>query len=169
MVRKLLLAIALSCLLSSGAFAQSPYHELAKDTIITRPVLFGNIYLLDGKQLNIQVMQWFMTDHPMAHDQIRVAVVSGQLAAVSYTVGGMIFLGGLLIRQDDRAAGQDLMLMGGAGIGAGLLFTLVSGGHQRKAVQLYNEDIRKYLNSSARVEWQVGFTGHGVTLMAGLE
>ena len=91
---------------------------MAKDTIITRPILFGNAYLLDGKRLNIQVMQWIMTDHPFAHDQIRVSVVSGQMAAVGYTVGGMIFLGGLLVWQDDKAAGKDLMLMGGAGIGA---------------------------------------------------
>lgn len=169
MFRKLLLAIALCALLPALAYLQSPYHELAKDTIITHPAFFGNIYLLDGKQLNTQVMQWFMTDHPLAHDQIRVAVVSGQMAAVSYTVGGMFFLGGFLIRQDDRAAGEDLMLMGGAGIGAGLLLTIVSGGHQRRAVQLYNEDIRRYMESSARVEWQLGLTGNGVTLAAGLE
>ncbi|MCB0550233.1 MAG: hypothetical protein KDD19_21875 [Phaeodactylibacter sp.] len=169
MLRKLLLANALFIWLLVGACSQSPYHEMAKDTIITRPILFGNAYLLDGKQLNITVMQWFMSDHPLAHDQIRVAVVSGQMAAVSYTVGGMIFLGGFLIRQDDNAAGDDLMLMGSAGIGAGLLLTLISSGHQRRAVQLYNEDIKRYMDSSARVEWQLGFTGNGVTLMAGLE
>ncbi|MCO6489619.1 MAG: hypothetical protein J5I98_14485 [Phaeodactylibacter sp.] len=169
MFRKLLSSITLCFLSLAGVFSQSPYHELAKDTIITRPALFGNAYLLDGKRLNIQVMQWFMTDHPLAHDQMQVAVVSDQMAAVSYTIGGIIFLGGLLIRQDNRGTGEDLMLLGGAGIGGGLLLSIISGSHQRRAVQLYNEDIKRYYNSSARVEWQFGFGEHGVTLMAGLE
>ena len=169
MFRKLLLAIAFCCLMPLAALSQSPYHELAKDTIVTRAAFLGNAYLLDGKRLNRQVMQWFMTDHPLAHDQIRVADVSGQMAAVGYTLGGMIFLGGFLLSQDERSSGSDLMLMGGAGIGAGLLLTLISSGHQRRAVQLYNEDIKQYYNSSARVEWQLGFSESGVTLMAGLE
>ena len=164
MIRELLFTSVLCFSLFAGTFSQSPYHEMAKDTIITRPILFGNAYLLDGKRLNIQVMQWFMTDHPFAHDQIRVSVVSGQMAAVGYTVGGMIFLGGLLVWQDDKAAGKDLMLMGGAGIGAGLFFSIISGGHQRKAVQLYNEDIKRYYDSSAGLEWQFGFSGKGFTL-----
>lgn len=169
MVRKLLLIFTCCCVLLYNLRAQTPYHELAKDTIITRPILFGNAYLLDGKTLNMQVMQWFMKDHPMAHDQIRVAVISDQLAAVSFTAGGMIFLGGILIREDNPGAGQDLMLMGGAGLGAGLLFSIISGGHQRRAVQLYNEDIRRYYNSSAGLAWQLGLSGNGLTLMAGFE
>ncbi|MCB0560284.1 MAG: hypothetical protein H6573_33140 [Lewinellaceae bacterium] len=164
MIRELLFTSILCFSLLAGALSQSPYHEMAKDTIITRPLFFGNAYLLDGKRLNIQVMQWFMTDHPLAHDQIRVSVVSGQMAGVGYTVGGMIFLGGLLVGQDDRAAGEDLMLMGGVGIGAGLLLSIISGGHQRRAVQLYNEDIKRYFNSSAGMEWHIGFSGNGLTL-----
>ena len=169
MLRKLLSTVALSVAIAANAFSQSPYHELAQDTIITRPIFFGNAYLLDGKPLSLQVMQWFMTDHPLAHDQIRVAVVSDQLAAVSFTVGGIIFLGGILVRQGDQGAGEDLMLMGGAGLGGGLLFSIISGGHQRRAVQLYNEDIKRTYGSSARLEWQFGFSGHGLTLVAGLE
>lgn len=164
MVRKLLLTIISCCVFLFSLRSQTPYHELAKDTIVTRPVFMGNTYLLDGKKLNIQVMQWFMTDHPLAHDQIRGAVLTDQLAAVSFTIGGIIFLGGVLIRQDDQGVGEDLMLMGGAGIGAGLLFSIVSGGHQHRAVQLYNEDIKRYYNPSAGVEWQFGLSGSGLTL-----
>jgi len=143
MYRRLHLTFFTLFLCLATANAQSPYHELAKDTIITRPVFLGNKYLLAGKDLNLEVMQWFMLDHPKAHDNIRVAIVSDQVAAVSYTIGSLSFLTGYLVSQENKAAGRDLMLFGGGSIGVGLLFSVISGSYQRRAVELYNLDIKK--------------------------
>lgn len=143
MYLKLHLSITTMYLCIALAVGQSPYHELAKDTIITRPIFLGNKYLLDGKDLNLEVMQWFMLGHPKAHDNIQVAIVSDQVAAVSYTIGSLSFLTGYLVSQENKAAGRDFMLFGGGSIGVGLLFSVISGSYQRRAVELYNLDIKK--------------------------
>ena len=87
---------------------------MAKDTIITI-LIFGNAYLLDGKRLNIQVMQWFMTDHRWRMTR------SGYPLSVDMTDGGGVYrwrndFGAILVGQDDRAAGEDLMLMGASAL-----------------------------------------------------
>ncbi len=169
-MRKKLLAIpALVLLLGQLSFGQDLYHELAQDTIVTRPAFPGKVYLLDGKRLNLQVMEWFMAGHPQAHDQIRVAGVTSQLAAVSFTAGGLVFLGGYLISQEDRAAGQGLLQIGGAGLGAGFLLTLVSSSYKHRAVEAYNSDIRQYFQEKKNVQLGLGLSGKGLTLAARFE
>ncbi len=169
MSRKLLW---LALILSFSNFtlsAQGTYHELAGDTIISRPALVGNAYLLGGKRLNLQVMQWFMSGHPAAHDQIRAAVLTDQMAAVGYSIGGIIFLGGFLLAQDEQAAGGDLMRLGGIGIGSGLLLTIISSVHQKRAVQLYNEDIRRASQATYGLQWELGLGEEGVSLVVTLK
>jgi hypothetical protein len=146
-------------LLSSYLFGQSPYRSLEQDTIITRPGFFGNVYLLDGKRLNLQVMQWFMTGHPAAYNNIRAATATDQLAAAGYITGSLIFLSGYLISQEDRSTGNDLMLTGSLGLGAGLLLTIVSNSFQHKAVLLYNEDVRQAGEKSG---WRMGIEQQGL-------
>jgi hypothetical protein len=147
MHRQLTLFIFLALLHTQLGNAQTPYHELAKDTIITQRMLLGNVYLLDGKKMNLEVMEWFMLDHPAAHDNIQVALISDQVAAVSYTMGTLSLLTGYLISQESQAAGRDLIFLGGGGIGIGLLCSILSGAYRKRAVSLYNWDIRKdYFN-----------------------
>lgn len=169
MQKKLLIALAFSLFLVPVLPGQELYHHLAQDTIITRPTFFGNVYLLDGKRLNLQVMQWFMTGHPQAYDQIKVAQVTSQLAVVSFTAGGLVFLSGYLIGREDPPLGNDLMLLGGSGLGAGLLLTLVSNGYQRRAVKFYNGDIRLYHSTGKGVGLIFGLSENGLTLKASFD
>ena len=143
MFYKLLPIIILLLGLGSSVHTQVPYHELAKDTIISHRFLLGTTYLLDGKKLNLEVMRWFMIDHPQAYDHIQAALVSDQAAAIGYTIGTLSLLTGYLVSQENKAAGRDMMIIGGGSIGAGLIFTMVSRVYQKSAVQRYNKDIKK--------------------------
>ncbi len=159
MLNKLLPILLFHLLLCGWLLGQGPYRPLSQDTIITRPGFLGNVYLLDGKRLNLQVMQWFMTGHPAAYNNIRAATATDQLAAAGYITGSLIFLSGYLISQEDRSTGNDLMLTGSLGLGAGLLLTIVSNSFQHKAVLLYNEDVRQ---ASEKVGWQMGIEQQGL-------
>ncbi|HQU59016.1 MAG: hypothetical protein KDD02_09435 [Phaeodactylibacter sp.] len=166
MVKRLFTIFTFGMLLVSHSFGQDTFHELAQDTIVTRPAFLGNVYLLDGKRINLQVMQWFMTDHPLAYDQIRGAAVTDQMAVIGYTAGGLIFLSGYLIGQQDQGTGNDLMLMGGAGLGAGFFLTLISNGYKRRAVLFYNKDIRQFHQKDKNVGLKFGIGENGFTLAA---
>lgn len=165
MYYKLHLTLLLNLFVGLCTYAQSPYHELARDTIITRRIFLGNVYLLDGKKLNLEVMQWFMSEHPSAYDQIQVAVVADQAAAVSYTLGSLALLSGVLVGQDNEAAGRDLMLMGSGGIGGGLVFTLISGAYQRRAVSSYNNSIKQQYYKRKKINYSLQMKGGGVSIV----
>ena len=133
----------ITCLVCSCALSAQPrYHDLAKDTIITLRQFPRNQYLLDGKKLNLPVMQWFMTDYPAANDQMRSAVLANQLSITGYSVGSLFFLTGLFIWEDNRSLSDELLRLGGIGFGSGILFQVISQGYEKKAVRLYNRDVR---------------------------
>jgi hypothetical protein len=163
MTLRMLLLLTTGLLLAATLASQTPYRSLPQDTIVVRPGFLNNIYLLDGKRLNLQVMQWFMTDHPAPYSNIRAAAVADQLAVAGYAVGGLIFLSGYLIRQQDPSTGKNLMRTGGLGLGAGLILTIASNGFQHKAVLLYNEDIRQTTEKSG---WRMGIGQQGLVLRA---
>ncbi len=123
---------------------QQTYDKFAKDTIVTVSGFPNKIYLLGGKKLSLPVMEWFMDDYPAAHDQIRVAIFGDQLSLASYTIGGVFCLSGLLIHPQNPGLGNDLLKIGGIGLGGGVISQIWSARIQRKAVNIYNKEIRQY-------------------------
>lgn len=138
--RCLILILLLLGVLS--ARSQHTYREMARDTIISKPGFLGPLYLLDGKVLNLSVMDFFMAEHPDAAGQIRVAQVTDQLSVACYGLGSFILLSGILVSESNPSASRDLLLYGAIGVGSGLLFNLFSNNHQRKAVEFYNRDVK---------------------------
>ncbi len=121
---------------------QSTYNQIARDTIVRIPAFLGSTYLLNGKKMNLQVMEWFMSDYPQVYDQIRLAVLSDQVSIVGYTFGGLFCLTGLLIHPEDQRLGNSMLKVGAVGIGSGITFQIISGNFQRKAVRAYNSEIK---------------------------
>jgi len=151
------IVVLFSCWLAVAG-AQNTYKEIAQDTIVTLPGFLGNTYLLDGKKLNLQVMQWFMSDHPNAYSNIRAATLSDQLSVAGYTVGGVFLLSGFLVKDEDAALSRDLLLWGGIGIGSGLILQVVSLSYQKSAIRIYNDDIRRYYRKK---EFSIYLEGSG--------
>ena len=137
--------------------AQRTYNSISRDTIVTIPGPFGNYYLLDGKKLNLAVMQWFMTGHPDAYSQIKAANITDQLSLAGYTAGGVLLLSGVLIFGNDPNTSRDFYLYGGIAFSSGILLQIISNSHKKKAVMLYNEDVKRYWKGSARLN--LGATG----------
>lgn len=121
---------------------QGTYRELAQDTIISRPGFLGATYLLDGKVLNLSVMDFFMKGHPAASAQIQVAQVTDQLSVACYGIGSFILLSGILVSDSNPSASRDLLFYGALGLGGGLVFHLLSNSYQRNAVEFYNHDVK---------------------------
>lgn len=120
---------------------QRTYLQISQDTIVQLPGLLGKTYFLDGKKLNLSVMNWFMTDYPAAHDKIRVAVLTDQVSIVGYTLGGLFGFTGLLIQPKDAQLSNDLLKIGAVTFGAGMVLQIVSGTFQRRAVRAYNQEV----------------------------
>ena len=158
-----ILFILAFCAIVSPVQAQ-PDLEIAKDTIITKSELFGSIYLLDGKKLTLPVMEWFMRDYPSSFDAIQGAVVADQLSVATYSVGSIFLLGGLLINRQDQRLSNDLYVLGGISIGGGILLQGISGRFQKKAVAVYNAEVKKDYEKSQKVRAQFGLQGMGVRL-----
>jgi hypothetical protein len=157
------LLTCLALVICMSLSAQTTYNQLVRDTIITHSGFLAPTYLLNGKKLNLTVMQWFMSDYPVAYDPIRAAVVSDQLSVVSYSIGGLIAVTGLLVIQTNEGLGREMLMVGGGGLGGGLILQFLSAGYQKKAVREYNQCIRNnFEGKSARLEWGMG--GEGLAL-----
>lgn len=126
---------------------QNTYNAIARDTIISVPAFPGHVYLLDGKKLNLSVMAFFMQDYPNAHDQIQLALLTDQVAIVGYSIGGLFGLTGLLVHQQDRGLGNNLLKMGAISIGSGITFHIITGAFKRSAVKHYNKEIKNLYRS----------------------
>jgi hypothetical protein len=162
MVKKLL-CFAFAVVLYFPIEGQTTYQQIAKDTIVQIPGLLGKTYLLDGKKLNLSVMEWFMTDYPEAHEQVRAAVVTDQLSIVSYTFGGLMGIAGILTRSENRSLSNDLLTIGGVGVGGGITLQIISGSFQRRAVHSYNANIRS-LYKNQTVGYRVSIEHGNLTL-----
>lgn len=153
----------LSCLfvlLWLSLSGQPTYNSLAQDTIITKRGLLSNIYLLDGKRLTLEVMEFFMADHPSAHSQIKVAQTTEQLSIVGYGLGSIFLLGGALLHDDNPGLSRDLFFYGGVGMGSGLIFQIISNNYQKNAVFLYNQGIKSQYRNKSSAALYMG-TQHG--------
>lgn len=145
--------------------AQTTYNKIARDTIVSKNGFLGKIYLLNGKKLNLPVMQWFMSDYPTAHDAIQAASRTDQLSVASYGIGSLFALGGALVYGDNEEIGKDMFVISGIGISSGFLFQLFSGTYRNKAVQSYNNEIKTlYKNDSAHLYLMQKDLGGGVVV-----
>jgi hypothetical protein len=153
-------------LLRSSAVGQSTYHSLAQDTIITKQGFLTNTYLLDGKRLSLEVMEFFMAGNPSAYNQIKVANLTDQLSLAGYSIGSILLLTGILINEDNPRLSRDLYFYGGIGLGSGIIFQIISHTYQKEAVYLYNEGIKSayHRKSSVGVYWGVGAEGAGMRI-----
>lgn len=134
---------------------------IASDTIITKTDIFGSTYLLNGKQLTLPVMEWFMQDYPASYDAIQPAKISDQLSVAVYSGGSVFLLGGLLVDNRDRKLRNNLLLMGGITISGGILLQYVSTRFQKRAIRLYNMEVKKRYQAS-NVYIDFGLTPNGV-------
>ena len=124
--------------------AQSTLGHISRDTIVKRQELLGNAFYLDGKRLNLAVMEWFMSDYPEAYSPIRGAVISDQLSVATYATGGLFVLTGVLIREDDLNLSNDMLKLGILAGAAGVVFQVIEIAFKKNAVNKYNECIRKH-------------------------
>lgn len=157
-----LLTLLLFMQLMQVASGQNMYRSIASDTIITVRSFPTNIYLLDGKKLNLPVMDFFMSDCAAAHDQLRFAMLSNQLAAAGYSIGTLFGLTGLLVNRQSPQLGGNLLQIGGVGIGTGFLFQVFSNKFKKKAVRLYNEDVRALHKVKNKAGFGVKGTPNGI-------
>jgi len=160
--RKLFLAFiyGYSMLASIALSGQSTFRSLASDTIVQRQEFLGRGYYLDGKRLNLAVMEWFMSDYPGAQEQIGLASVSDQMSAVTYTTGGLFILGSILVRKDDLNLSNDMLKLGVLAGGAGVVFQILEVTFKKSAVQKYNEGVRSHHQAMSSL--MVGVEGSGV-------
>lgn len=141
---------------------QSTFRSLASDTIVRHQEFLGPGYYLDGKRLNLAVMNWFMSDYPQAREQIRLAVVSDQLSGATYAVGGLFVLSGFLVRSDDVNLSNDMLKLGILSSGAGIAFHILEITFKKKAVEKYNEGVRTHQQALGSL--QVGMRDGGFGL-----
>lgn len=123
--------------------AQVTKQDLASDTIIYRSTFLNRTYLLDGKPLSLPVMAFFMKDFPIPNNEISMAQFSDQLSIAGYGVGSLFTIGGLFISRQNQDLGNDLIQTGLIGVGAGLVFQIISGDFKFQAVKHYNEALKK--------------------------
>lgn len=162
---RITIAFVILLLIGSFGFAQSTYQSIVRDTIVTLRTFPAKTYLLDGKKLNLSVMDWFMTDYSAAHDQINLAILSEQVSVASYSIGALFGLTGLLVQRQDPHLGSELLQIGGIGLSSGIAFSIFSGTFKKRAVRFYNEDVRQlYQEQDNRVHVKIKPNGIGIGL-----
>jgi len=168
--RSFLLLFVLGGLCLPRTFGQRfPQHlSSSGDSILTLKHGVGATYYMKGRKVNLPIMEWFMQDSPAAKKEISAAIVADQLSVVGYTVGSVFTITGLLVYEPNQRLGQDLMMMGGVSLGAGILFQIISGKYKKRAVERYNKSIREDRASLLKgISFKLDFTGEGTQLLIG--
>ncbi len=147
MYRKAQLMMLFVIVLTSKIYGQKEPSALARDTIITVHRFPNNIYLLNGKNLTLPVMDWFMSDYPRARANIKVTLVSDQMSIVGYSVGGLFAITGLIAFRQNESLGKELLKVSFISIGSGFAFQLFGGTFKQKAVEAYNDAIQAQTNA----------------------
>ena len=143
--------------------AQIAHTEIARDTIAYQSSFLNRSYHLNGKPLTLPVMAFFMKDFPGPNNDIQAAQLSDQLCITGYSLGSLFTVGGFMVARQNKDLGQDLIQLGLAGIGAGLIFQLISGSFKFRAVRHYNEEVQKiYRKNSSRIEIKADFYQAGL-------
>ncbi len=127
--------------------SQPTLSIIVKDTIVTKTAFMSTTYLLNGKKLNLPVMQWFMSDYPEANDQIRIAALSNQVSLAGFSVAGIFGLSGLFIYQQNERIGGDMLKIGIGGLGTGIVFQLLSSAYKKNAARQYNHAVKQHYHS----------------------
>lgn len=135
----LLLAVSLAFQLDGQ---RNPGFSGSRDTIYVKKIFLNRSYFLDGKPLNLSVMEWFMKDFPKAHDEIQLAILSDQFSIAGYGAGSLFLISGLLVYRQNPRVGIDLMQVGGICAAGGVIFQVVSGKFKKNAVNLYNAAVQ---------------------------
>jgi hypothetical protein len=139
--------------------AQQSFPSSPLDTIIARDAFLGKSYYMHGKQMDLSVMRWFMSDYVEPYDQIRLAVMTDQLSIAGYGLGGLFAFSGLFIYEDNRPLARELLKIGGISIGGGLILQIFSEAYQKKAVRLYNREILHQFESAKALTMEVEWDG----------
>ena len=143
--------------------AQITLTETDRDTIAYKSSFLNRSYHLNGKPLTLPVMAFFMKDFPGPNNDIQVAQLGDQLCITGYGLGSLFTVGGLMVARQNKDLGQDLIQLGLAGIGAGLVFQIISGSFKFRAVRHYNEEVqRAQRKSSSRVQIRADFYQAGL-------
>ena len=110
-------------------------------------------------------MAFFMKGNPAADNDIQLAQFADQLTVAGYSLGSLATIGGLVVSRRNKALGQDLIQLGLASMGTGLIFQIISGGFKYRAVQHYNEAIKKrYHKNAASVQFKADFDRIGILI-----
>lgn len=155
----------LSILLSFGSIgsAQITHNDLVRDTILYQTNFLNRTYLLDGKPLTLPVMAFFMKDFPRPNNEIKMAQLTDQFCIAGYTVGSLFTIGGLMVSRQNKELAEDMIQLGLVGIGAGLIFQIISGNFKLKAVRHYNEEVRQlYQKNASKVQLRADFNEAGI-------
>ena len=128
--------------LHQNASAQVPLSTLTQDTIVRLPTFLNSTYLLDGKKLTPQVMEWFMKDVPGAHENIRLSMISDQISITGYTLGSLFVLSSFFIPDDNTKASRNLRTVGAISILSGISLQIVGNDFKKKSVHEYNQSIK---------------------------
>lgn len=162
---RITIALVVLMLFSKEVTGQSTYQSIVRDTIVMLKSFPRNTYLLDGKKLNLSVMEWFMTDFPDAHDQINLAILTEQTGVACYSIGALFGLTGLLVYSQDPHLGNDLLELGSIGLGTGVVFQIFSGAFKKKAVRFYNKDVQQfYQKQGNQIHVKLDKQGFGVAI-----
>lgn len=102
-----------------------------------------------------------MRDYPSSYDAIQPAIITDQLSVATYSVGSIFLLGGLLVNQQDRKLSSELYLLGGITISSGVLLQVISGSFQKKAVELYNVEVKKSYGQARKLSLELGLIDGG--------
>ena len=126
-------------------FAQhsQDFFSYPNDTIITQKSWLKKKYFLRGRALNLSVMKWVMQEVPEAKSYIQKASLSDELSIAAYGFGGGACFLGLIIVQNNKSLGFELLKYGGATIGGGFVFQLLSANYVEKAVLNFNLALKK--------------------------
>ncbi|MEL7123623.1 MAG: hypothetical protein AAFO07_29545 [Bacteroidota bacterium] len=128
--------------LHQNVIAQVPLSTLTQDTIVQLPTFLNTTYLLDGKRLTPQVMEWFMKDVPSAHENIRLSMISDQISITGYTLGSLFVLSSFFIPDENAKTSRNLRTVGGISILSGICLQIVGNDFKKKSVNQYNQSIK---------------------------
>jgi len=141
--------------------SQPTLSTLTRDTIVAKREFMSVTYLLNGKKLNLTVMQWFMSDYPTASSEIKIATLSTQTSVVGFGVGGLFGLSGLFLSPQNKDLSGDMMKIGITGIGVGIVFQLLAGNYKKRATKSYNRAIQNLYKSQGTAHFKFGTQPNG--------
>ena len=84
-----------------------------------------------------------MSDHPKAHDAIKVARTTSIIRTFGYSVSGLFLFSGVLIYDESRIQANDLIEFGAYFAGGAIVFHVISELFKKRASVHYNDSIKK--------------------------